>query len=60
MQDVSPTAIASIDWEPGFWSSLVNLRNDALSVFSDDDIEISKLLTRRIGALKDWTWNEIE
>ena len=57
MQDLSPSAMTSLDWEPGFYSTVVNLRNDAIRIFSDDDIDIQKMLTRRIGAIKDWTYN---
>ena len=58
MQDTSPTAIASMSWTPGFWSSLVNLRDDAIEIFSDGDPDIQKMFIRRIGAIKDWNWNE--
>lgn len=58
MQDVSPAAITSLSWEPGFYSTVMNLRDDAIKIFSDGDVDIEKMLTRRIGAIKDWTWNE--
>jgi hypothetical protein len=58
MGDVSPTAITSMNWEPGFYSTVVGLRDDALSLFSDDDPDIARILTRRVGAIRDWSYNE--
>lgn len=58
MQDVSPAAITSLSWEPGFYSTVMNLRDDAIKIFSDGDVDVEKMLTRRVGAIKDWTWNE--
>ena len=58
MGDISPTAITSMRWEPGFYSTIVGLRDDAVRLFSDDDPDISRILTRRVGAIKDWTYNE--
>ena len=60
MQDVSPAAITSVNWEPGFASTLVTLRDNALSVFSDDDPDIKRFLTRNVAAIRDWTSNETE
>lgn len=58
MQDVSPTAITSVSWEPGFYSTLVNLRDTALNIFSEDDPDVKRLLTRNVGAIRDLTWND--
>lgn len=58
MGDVSPAAITSMNWEPGFYSTVVGLRDDALSLFSDDDPDIARILTRRVGAIRDWSYNE--
>lgn len=58
MQDVSPSAITSMDWEPGFYSTLVNLREDAVKIFSQDDVDIEKMIRNRVGAIKDWTYND--
>lgn len=58
MQDVSPLAITSLSWEPGFYTTAVGLRDDALKVFSGNDVDVEKMLKRRVGAIKDWTWNE--
>lgn len=58
MGDVSPTAIMSMTWEPGFYSTAVGLRDDAIRLFTDDDPDITRMLTRRIGAIRDWSYNE--
>lgn len=58
MQDVSPSAITSVNWEPGFVSSLSNLRDNALSILSDDDPDIKRFLTRNVAAIRDWTYNQ--
>lgn len=58
MGDVSPKAIASMTWEPGFSSNIVNLRDDAIKIFTDDDPDILKMLSGRIGAMRDLTYNE--
>jgi hypothetical protein len=58
MGDVSPAAITSMNWEPGFYTTIVGLRDDALSLFSDDDPDIARILTRRVGALRDWSYND--
>lgn len=58
MQDVSPSALTGMSWEPGFYTTLVNIKDDAISIFSDDDPDLAKMLTKRVGAIKDWTYNE--
>lgn len=58
MQDVSPSAITSWNWEPGFYTTLVNLRENAVKIFSDEDADIEKMLRNQIGAIKDWTYND--
>jgi len=58
MGDVSPKAITSMTWEPGFYSNIVNLRDDAIKIFTDDDPDILKMLSGRIGAMRDLTYNE--
>ena len=58
MGDVSPTAITSMRWEPGFYSTIIGLRDDAVRLFSNDDPDITRILTKRVGAIKDWTYNE--
>ena len=60
MQDVSPAAIAGMSWEPGFYSTVVNLRDTAVKLFTDDDPDVQQLLTRNIGAIRDWTYNNPE
>ena len=60
MQDVSPAAIAGMSWEPGFYSTVVNLRDIAVKLFTDDDPDVQQLLTRNIGAIRDWTYNNPE
>lgn len=58
MGDVSPSAITSMTWEPGFYSTVVNLRDDAIKLFTNDDPDITNIITRRIGALRDWSYND--
>ena len=60
MQDVSPGALTSMNWEPGFWTTLINLRDGALTAFSNDDKDIMDYLMKHMGAIKDFTWNEPE
>lgn len=58
MQDVSPSAITSVNWEPGFISTISNLRDNALSILSDDDPDIKRFLTRNVAAIRDWTYDQ--
>ena len=58
MGDVSPTAITSMRWEPGFYTTAIGLRDDAVRLFSNDDPDITRVLTRRVGAIRDWSYDE--
>jgi len=57
MNDVSPSSITSISWEPGFYTTLVNTKNDAFKLLTSDH-DILKMANKRIGAIKDFTWDE--
>lgn len=57
LQDVSPTAITSMNWEPGFYSTLTNLRDGAIQVFTADDPDLLNMIKRQVGAVRDWTYN---
>lgn len=57
MQDVGPQSITSISWEPGFYTTLTNTKNDVFKLLTDDH-DIQKAFQKRMGAIKDFTWDE--
>lgn len=57
MQDMSPTQIASLQWEPGFVNTLENFKMDIPKLFSSD-VEIQDLFAKRIGSVKDLQFSE--
>lgn len=57
MADVGPQSIFSIGWEPGFYATLIKLKNDSGKLLTGDT-EIQQSLTNNLGAIKDWVVEE--
>lgn len=58
MQDVGPQALGGMTWEPGFWTTLTDLGDDAVKLFTNDDPQLLEMFQKEIGAVRDWTYNE--
>lgn len=59
LDDVGPHGLTGLSWEPGFYTTLVNLQNDLFAAFDDDkEIDLQDWMDKRIGAVKDWSWGD--
>ena len=59
MQDVGPSGITSLSFEPSFYSTLTNLQQDLPKVLTGDK-GFTKFISQRFSAVKDFTTTMIE
>lgn len=59
MQDVGPSGLTSLSFEPSFYTTLTNLQQDLPKVLSGDK-GFTKFVSQRFSAVKDFTTNAIE
>ena len=59
LDDVGPHALTGLSWEPGFYTNLVNLKNDFLVLLDDDkEADLQDWMEKRVGAIRDWNWGD--
>ena len=59
MQDVGPSGITSLSFEPSFISTLTNLQNDLPKVLTGEK-GFTKFISSRFSAVKDFTTTMVE
>ena len=57
-QDVGPQGIFSLNWEPSFWTQVVNMKKDFTKLLAGNKT-VGDLLISRVGFARDWSVDDM-